>query len=66
MPLFDYKCTSCGETLEVLQKFNEGAPKECPKCKAKDTLERQVSQSSFHLKGDGWFKDLYSSSKKKS
>lgn len=65
MPLFDYKCTNCGETLELLQKFNEATPGECPHCKAQNTLERLVSKSSFHLKGDGWYKDLYSSSKNK-
>lgn len=60
MPLFEYKCSACNETSELLQKHEEGTPSECPLCNAEGSLERQLSLSSFQLKGGGWYKDGYS------
>ncbi len=64
MPIYEYKCSKCGKELEVLHKVSEPAPAECPECHAAGTLERQVSRTSFQLKGGGWYSDLYGSSKK--
>ena len=64
MPIYEYKCSKCGKELEVMHKVSESAPAECPECKAQGTLERQVSRTSFQLKGGGWYSDLYGSSKK--
>lgn len=63
MPIYEYNCEACHETQEIIQKFGEGTPEMCPLCHAKGTLKKQVTSSSFHLKGGGWYKDLYSSSK---
>lgn len=61
MPIYEYVCSSCGEKLELLQKISDPAPGTCTACKASDTMARQVSRSSFQLKGGGWYADLYSS-----
>jgi putative FmdB family regulatory protein len=61
MPIYEYACKKCGNVLEVFQKLNERGPKACPKCKGK--VERVISHTSFQLKGGGWYKDLYSSTK---
>ena len=60
MPIYEYLCTSCGYEFEEVQKFSEPSLEECPDC-GKNSAQRQVSMSSFHLKGGGWYKDGYSS-----
>ena len=60
MPIYEYLCTSCGYQFEEVQKFSEPSLEECPDC-GKNSAQRQVSMSSFHLKGGGWYKDGYSS-----
>jgi putative FmdB family regulatory protein len=62
MPIFEYRCSACGHLEEVLQKHNDPAPGTCPKCSAANTMAKELSLSAFHLKGGGWYKDLYSSS----
>ena len=60
MPIYEYLCTSCRYEFEEVQKFSDPTLEECPDC-GKNSAERQVSVSSFHLKGGGWYKDGYSS-----
>ena len=62
MPIYEYLCTSCGYQFEEVQKFSEPSLEECPDC-GKNSSQRQVSMSSFHLKGGGWYKDGYSNNK---
>ena len=67
MPIYEYECTKCGSIKEVLQKFSDKPLKKCPKCAGK--LQKLVSQSTFHLKGTGWYVTDYagkSGSSKKS
>jgi len=59
MPIYEYLCASCGFQFEEVQKFNDPPLEECPNCGEK-SASRQVSMSSFHLKGSGWYKDGYS------
>ena len=59
MPIYEYLCASCGYQFEEVQKFNEPPFEECPDC-GKNSARRQVSMSTFHLKGGGWYKDGYS------
>jgi putative FmdB family regulatory protein len=66
MPIYEYACSKCGEKTDVLQKMNDPAPAKCEKCGAEGTLARQVSRTSFVLKGGGWYSDLYGSTKKDS
>ncbi len=57
MPIYEYECTKCGEISEALQGFNDKPLKRCKTCRGK--LERIVSLSSFHLKGNGWYSTDY-------
>lgn len=63
MPIFEYRCSACDHLEEVLQKHSDPAPAVCPSCGKKKTLAREMSVTSFQLKGGGWGKDLYASSK---
>lgn len=62
MPVYEYQCAACSHAFEEWQKITEAAIKTCPKC-GEDKVERLISQTAFMLKGGGWYKDLYSSSK---
>ena len=53
MPLYEYECTQCGRIDEALQKFSDKPLRKCKHCSGK--LHKLVSQSSFHLKGSGWY-----------
>jgi putative FmdB family regulatory protein len=64
MPLFEYRCSTCGHLEEVLQKHGEPAPDPCPACGKSATMAKEVSLTSFQLKGGGWYKDLYASTPK--
>ena len=65
MPIYEYLCSQCHQLSDALQKVNDPAPDVCPHCGAEKSLSRQVSRTSFVLKGGGWYADLYSSSKEK-
>ena len=54
MPIYEYRCSSCGHELEALQKLSEAPLSACPSC-AKDTLVKLVSAAGFQLKGSGWY-----------
>jgi putative FmdB family regulatory protein len=62
MPIYEYACQSCGHGLEVQQRMSEPPLRTCPAC-GKDELEKQISLTSFQLKGGGWYKDGYGSGK---
>jgi putative FmdB family regulatory protein len=64
MPIYEYACSSCEKTLDVLQKVSDPPPEACTECGATGTLAKVVSRTSFVLKGGGWYSDLYGSSKK--
>lgn len=66
MPIYEYTCQSCGKNKDVLQKVSDPAPAKCEACGAENAMAKQVSRSSFVLKGGGWYSDLYSSTKKDS
>ena len=53
MPIYEYECESCGRIEEALQKMSDKPLKTCGHCQGK--LHRLISQSSFHLKGTGWY-----------
>jgi putative FmdB family regulatory protein len=63
MPTYEYVCKACGHEFEKEQRISDAPLKTCPHCKAKQ-VKRLISRTSFHLKGGGWYSDLYSSSKK--
>jgi putative FmdB family regulatory protein len=53
MPIYEYECQQCNQVTEAMQKFSEAPLIECPKCQG--TLKKLISQSTFHLKGSGWY-----------
>ena len=60
MPVYEYKCSSCDEHLEVMQKISDPRLTICPECGGE--LTKLISNTSFVLKGGGWYADGYSSS----
>ncbi len=57
MPIYEYECTKCGVTQEVWQKMTDKPIKKCESCSGK--LQKLISQSTFHLKGSGWYATDY-------
>ena len=53
MPIYEYQCEACGQVEEVIQRFSDPPLATCPQCSGK--LHKLISQSSFHLKGSGWY-----------
>ena len=64
MPIYEYECTKCGRIEEALQKFSDKPLSRCSHCKGK--LTKLVSQSTFHLKGSGWYVTDYANKSKNS
>ena len=58
MPIYEYKCEHCGDTFEVLQKFNEKPLTECILCH-QGPVKKLISVSSFVLKGSGFYVNDY-------
>ncbi len=54
MPIYEYRCQSCGHELEKLQRMSDAALTDCPEC-GKSALKRLVSAAGFRLKGAGWY-----------
>ena len=60
MPIYEYRCKGCKKDFEVLQKITDEPLAACPHCGKQ--VKRLISQTSFTLKGGGWYKDGYASS----
>jgi len=58
MPIYEYACPDCGHKFDEIQKFSDPAITLCPKC-AQGNVKKLISQTSFILKGGGWYKDHY-------
>ena len=54
MPIYAYKCSSCGFAKDALQKMSDAPLTVCPECGA-STFEKQVTAAGFQLKGSGWY-----------
>lgn len=63
MPIYEYRCQSCGHELEAMQKFSDAALTDCPSC-GKSTLTKLVSAAGFQLKGSGWYATDFKGAKK--
>jgi putative FmdB family regulatory protein len=61
MPVYEYRCTSCEKEFEYQQRMADPPMSVCEACGG--ALERLISRTAFQLKGSGWYKDLYASSK---
>lgn len=53
MPIYEYRCECCGKEFEEWQKFSDPPVERCVTCGGK--TNRLISQSSFVLKGTGWY-----------
>jgi putative FmdB family regulatory protein len=62
MPTYEYQCKKCGREFEYQQRMSDPEKTLCEACGA-EALERMISRTAFSLKGGGWYKDLYASSK---
>jgi putative FmdB family regulatory protein len=60
MPFYEYVCTSCGASTEILQKISDPPATECPACHAQ-ALSKQISAAGFRLKGGGWYETDFKS-----
>ncbi|OYT92635.1 MAG: FmdB family transcriptional regulator [Burkholderiales bacterium PBB3] len=54
MPIYAYKCESCGFAKDVLQKMSDAPLETCPNC-AKPSFKKQLTAAGFQLKGSGWY-----------
>lgn len=54
MPIYAYKCGSCGHAKDVLQKISDAPLNACPACGAQ-AFSKQVTAAGFQLKGSGWY-----------
>lgn len=64
MPIYEYECTKCGARQEAWQKMSDKPLTTCEKCSGK--LQKLISQSTFHLKGSGWYATDYAGKSQKS
>ena len=54
MPIYEYRCDSCGFQKEYIQRMSDALLTDCPECK-KATLSKMVTAAGFQLKGGGWY-----------
>jgi putative FmdB family regulatory protein len=54
MPIYAYRCESCGHAKDVLQKMSDQPLSTCPSCGA-EAYKKQVTAAGFQLKGSGWY-----------
>ncbi|HOB67826.1 FmdB family zinc ribbon protein [Ottowia sp.] len=54
MPIYAYKCASCGFAKDVLQKMSDPPLTVCPSC-GEPAFNKQVTAAGFQLKGSGWY-----------
>jgi putative FmdB family regulatory protein len=54
MPIYAYRCASCGHAKDVLQKVSDPQLSVCPACGAA-AFQKQLTAAGFQLKGSGWY-----------
>ena len=59
LPLYEYRCTQCGNRYEKIQSFSAEPDTECPKCGGK--VERPLTAPALQFKGAGWYINDYAS-----
>lgn len=59
MPIYEFKCLNCEKQFEIMLKFNDDFPKNCPDCGG--IIKKLISNTSFILKGTGWYVTDYAS-----
>ena len=56
MPIYEYTCSSCGQTTDILHGINDPVPPFCPECGAEGTLRKGFAPPAIVFKGSGWAK----------
>ena len=64
MPIYEYRCNSCGHELEKLQRMSDDPLTDCPSCN-ESALRRLISPAGFRLKGSGWDETDFKTGKKR-
>jgi len=59
MPIYEYHCDHCGD-FEEMQRISDPPLQKCPRCRKK--VRRLISNTSFQLKGSGWYVTDYARS----
>ena len=54
MPIYAYRCESCGFEKDHLQKLNDPVLATCPACN-QEAYQKQITAAGFQLKGNGWY-----------
>lgn len=54
MPIYAYRCETCGFTKDALQKVSDAPLTVCPSCE-QSTFKKQLTAAGFQLKGTGWY-----------
>ena len=54
MPIYAYRCASCGHAKDVLQKLSDPLLTTCPAC-GQEAFSKQLTAAGFQLKGSGWY-----------
>jgi putative FmdB family regulatory protein len=54
MPIYGYRCSSCGHAEDIIQKISDAPLTTCPQC-GKENYAKQLSAAGFQLKGSGWY-----------
>ena len=54
MPIYAYRCSSCGAEKDVMQKMSDAPLTTCPEC-GKETFSKQLTAAGFQLKGSGYY-----------
>lgn len=54
MPIYGYRCNTCGFQKDHMQKLGDAPLVVCPAC-GKETYIKQLSAPMFELKGNGWY-----------
>jgi putative FmdB family regulatory protein len=54
MPIYEYRCSSCGVQKDIMQKVGDARLSICPEC-GMETFEKQLSAAGFQLKGNGYY-----------
>jgi putative FmdB family regulatory protein len=57
LPLYEYRCTSCGYSFEKIQSFSAEPERKCPKCHG--VLIRPVTAPALRFEGAGWYVNDY-------
>ena len=54
MPIYEYRCSSCGFQKEYLRKISDPLLSSCPEC-GKESFQKMLTAAGFQLKGSGWY-----------